>query len=562
VQEYTRALAATVRVKDYDYAKPSLDVSSSADLSSLGSGDVVMFSGRFFTPSDAKRLAGLRAEGHKATEHVIRASGVVYGMRAGYTFELERHPRDDLNQKYLVTAARHEGLQHGASPELLAMARCSFEFGYRVQVTAIPASVQFRKSVEAAWPMVRGFEHGTIDGAADSEYAQIDDQGRYNVKLHFDESDLSGGKASTRIRMMQPHAGNPEGFHFPLRKGSEVVVGFLGGDPDRPFIAGFVPNAENPSPVTQSNYTQNVVQTGGKNRIEIEDKAGQQYIDISTPPKETYLHLGQPHGKHSHYITAHTAGDCLFEIGGTQDIDVGGKLTEKVTGTVNETYSTSQTSTIDGLQKTTVNQPVYEFYGATQHTKVTGLRSETFTAGELTIVGGARTEEYHVGRDWTVFGGDMTEIYSGGLTRMVTGSTSELYVDALDVTATGAVTLIYPSGVTQKYGPTDATWKSLTWLAGDISINAPNWTIITPDHFQWFGGWKDVRWIKHQEELLNTSTTVLKIERAVASIAAAGVKVDVNGAKLGLIGHGVEVGGAKIEVGIAKIKATGIKKYL
>ena len=40
-------------------------------------------------------------------------------------------------------------------------------------------------------------------------------------------------RISTRVRMMQPHGGTTEGFHFPLRKGTEVMIAFLGGDPDR-----------------------------------------------------------------------------------------------------------------------------------------------------------------------------------------------------------------------------------------------------------------------------------------------------------------------------------------
>ena len=49
-----------------------------------------------------------------------------------------------------------------------------------------------------------------IDGEADDDYAQLDEHGRYLVKIRFDESALADGKASTRIRMMQPHGGNPE----------------------------------------------------------------------------------------------------------------------------------------------------------------------------------------------------------------------------------------------------------------------------------------------------------------------------------------------------------------
>ena len=47
-----------------------------------------------------------------------------------------------------------------------------------------------------------GFENGTICGPAESEYAQIDDHGRYNVKFKFDESDL---KDVLRITGLPPH---------------------------------------------------------------------------------------------------------------------------------------------------------------------------------------------------------------------------------------------------------------------------------------------------------------------------------------------------------------------
>src|SRR4029077_9582783 len=138
-------------------------------------------------------------------------------------------------------------------------------------------------SSDTPWPRIYGFENGTICGAAESEDAQIDDHGRYNVKFKFAESNLKDGKASTWVRMLQPHGGGIEGWHFPLRKGTEVLFTFLGGDPDRPVIAGVVPNALTPSPVTSANHTTNVIQTGGRNRIELEDSAGQERITISSP---------------------------------------------------------------------------------------------------------------------------------------------------------------------------------------------------------------------------------------------------------------------------------------
>jgi type VI secretion system secreted protein VgrG len=165
---------------------------------------------------------------------------------------------------------------------------------YRVEVTAVASDVQFRAPQRTAWPRIHGTEHAVIDGPATSRYAQIDGQGRYAVKFHFDESDHGGGKASTRVRMLQPHGGGIEGFHFPLRAGTEVVCSFAGGDPDRPSIAGVVPNALTPSPVTLGNHTRNVIQTGGRNRIELEDAEGQEGIVISSPYDNTYIRMGAP----------------------------------------------------------------------------------------------------------------------------------------------------------------------------------------------------------------------------------------------------------------------------
>src|SRR5690606_24419065 len=142
---------------------------------------------------------------------------------------------------------------------------------YRVEARAIDAQKQYRAPIKTPAPRVWGYENGVVDGEADSQYAQIDDTGRYKVKFHFDESDLKDGKASTYVRMMQPHGGGTEGFHFPLRKGTEVIFTFLGGDPDRPVIAGVVPNATTPSPVTEANHTKNILRTGSGSHLTIDD---------------------------------------------------------------------------------------------------------------------------------------------------------------------------------------------------------------------------------------------------------------------------------------------------
>ena len=242
------------------------------------------------TPEEGARIARVRAEELKARKLVFRGAGRSCFLRAGYTFALEDHPRAGVDGAYLVTELEHRG--GGGHAEARELLGGDADEGYRVDVVAIPASVQFRPERRTPVPRIYGMEGAVIDGEADTDYAQLDEHGRYLVKMRFDESAAKDGKASARIRMMQPHGGSPESFHFPLRKGTEVLLAFEGGDPDRPVIAGVVPNAVTPSLVSSRNATKNILMTGGGNRLIIEDEKGKEYIHLATPHKRTFLHMG------------------------------------------------------------------------------------------------------------------------------------------------------------------------------------------------------------------------------------------------------------------------------
>lgn len=388
-----KTVPSKIKLRDYDYGKPALNVSGASDVASNGVGEVSLYGERFFTPAAGEKLAKLRAEELKARQVVYQAAGARLHLRPGYTFEVEEHPRAAFNDEYLTIEAKYWGNQavgHAAFRSLLDM---EHDDVFLVELSAIPAKTQFRPEVRAAWPRIYGFENGTVDGPADSEYAQIDDQGRYNVKFKFDDSNLKGGKASTFVRMMQPHGGGIEGFHFPLRKGTEVVFSFLGGDPDRPVISGVVPNAVTPSPVTSGNHTKNVIQTGGRNRFELEDKAGQERITLSTPHTNSYIRFGSHNEDHNMII--HTDGPTLIDAGQTMDVTVGKDLNETVEANTTEHYK--------GKRKTNVDGAAEEYWGNNLISYVAGTTKQTYQgAHELYSwntrkdeVGGALTQTYH-----------------------------------------------------------------------------------------------------------------------------------------------------------------------
>jgi len=301
------------RTRGSDYLSPGLDV---AGASLRGESPFVvreLESSR--APRDAARHARVMAEQQAAREAVVRGEGRSYELCAGYSFDFEDHPL--LAGEYLATAVTVEGFDLAGHRDLAARLGFRGEV-FHASVEAIPAAVQFRPERVTPVPVVHGHELGVVRGAARGSeaglYAHLDQHGRYLVRLRFDDHDAKD-TPSARMRMAQSHAGaNGAGLHMPLRDGAEVLVGFLRGDPDLPYVAAAVPDAHTPSPVTRENATKNVLQTGGGNRITMEDQQGAEYIKLATPYNNTVFHIGAPHNP-QHDFELVTSGSGLVRTG-------------------------------------------------------------------------------------------------------------------------------------------------------------------------------------------------------------------------------------------------------
>jgi len=281
-------------VKDYNYEKPSLDLTGRAMVADKGRGEIYIYGEHFKDISEGNRLAKVRADEFKCREQVFHGLSTVPAVRPGYVFDLDRHYRSDFNQRYLTISTRHEGSQEryllsGLGVKGLAEKDDLF---YRNSFECIPASVQFRPVRVTERPRIHGTLSAKIDAAGSGQYAELDDQGRYKVILPFDLSGRSGGKASAYVRMMQSYAGQDMGMHAPLHKGTEVLLSFIDGDPDRPVIAGAIPNPETPGPVNDSNQTMVRLKSGSGNVMHMEDQEGSQRILMYTPTTGSFIRMG------------------------------------------------------------------------------------------------------------------------------------------------------------------------------------------------------------------------------------------------------------------------------
>jgi type VI secretion system secreted protein VgrG len=454
------ALPASVKLTDYDYLRPTLELQGSHAVDKSGRGDIQLFGENLNTSAEGSRYAKVRAEELLSGQKIFYGHGRVFHLRPNYRFALEEHPNPTYNGKsYLVTELEHVANQSATDAHikaLLGIAEVPND-EYTIRLTAIGADVQFRAARRHSWPRVDGYEFARVDGEAASEYAQIDEHGRYKCRILFDESDLVDGSATTWVRMMQPHGGSIEGFHFPLRKATEVVIFFLAGDPDRPVIAGVVPNPLKQSPITSANHTKNVLQTGGRNRFELEDLAGAQRITLSTPYSNTYIRMGCPNQDHE--LKIHTNDRTLLDAGQSLDITVGSWRHDtvaqyyhtEVTGDVSELY--------DNGQRTTVNN---------------ALRWGQYNVGKYTEVnGGIATEYLHNGHYSEIDQGETHKINSGSQTIEVTpdrsvtvhGNISEHADGNIDITAGGNVKIDAVGGTMELHSKGDMDIKHEgSWL--------------------------------------------------------------------------------------------------
>ena len=127
---------------------------------------------------------------------------------------------------------------------------------------------------------------------------EMDDQGRYIVKLPFNQD--GEGEESKPTRMMQPYGGSGHGMNFPLTQGTEVVVCGENGDlRSSNYFRGSVYNEQAINPVTSANSHENMIVTRAGHTLLMDDKLGEEKISLANPDKLNELKLDATNGSHA-----------------------------------------------------------------------------------------------------------------------------------------------------------------------------------------------------------------------------------------------------------------------
>ena len=283
---YTRnAVPGRYAVVDHDLTRPAdfaLEASDDEGLDNMedqvvrvhyvpGAFLVAGGAGALHDEGRGRTLASNRLSAKRLEAQRVHLETTQYGLRPGETFHLLDHPHDHLHadHKLLVTTTK------------LTMA---FDETWVMEAEVVRADRPYRPPLRAKLPKADGLEHATVVGPPGEEI-HTDERGRLKIHFHWDREGARDGRDTCWVQLVQSWSGPGFGAAHVPRIGHEVIVEFIGGNPDRPLVTGTVFTGPNvtavglPDDKTVSGFrTQSTNGTGGSNHLLFEDRAGRELV--------------------------------------------------------------------------------------------------------------------------------------------------------------------------------------------------------------------------------------------------------------------------------------------
>jgi type VI secretion system secreted protein VgrG len=191
----------------------------------------------------ADRTARLRMEEVEAGGKQFTGKGNCRRLQPGRWFELTGH-FDDLHDSdrniFLVVDVVHEA----SNNYLHAQGDSPASPDYHNRVRCLRRTIPWRpgRGYNSVDTRITAPQTATVVGPNGPDSVHTDEYGRIRVQFHWDRIGNGDEHSSAWIRVASPWSGGELGVVAVPRVGSEVIVQWLGGSPDRPIVTGTVFN--------------------------------------------------------------------------------------------------------------------------------------------------------------------------------------------------------------------------------------------------------------------------------------------------------------------------------
>lgn len=469
-ENYRKIKTGGIRLSDFDFETPSKNlefVSTDPKTASLSSLEKFTYPGKYKERGMGSEYTRLLMEKENVAYETKIANSNVRTLFSGSHFSLKDHYRDDQNSQYLITHYRCN-LQ---SDEFLSNSNQVDSEVFTSEFTAIPSTVVYRTQITATKPKMVGPQTAMVVGKAGEEI-WTDKYGRVKVHFHWDRYGQADENSSCWIRVAQTWAGKNWGQIQIPRIGQEVLIDFLGGDPDRPIIIGSVYNGTSMPPYDlPANATQSGIKTrstkGGNtsnfNELRFEDEKGKE---------ELYMHAEKDYNSMVENCLSETIGNNKTTqvgashsetIGANMQVTVGGSLTETVMVNVAESVGVAMELTVGGLYAESIGAQKTESVGGNKSESIGGNKSESVGKNRTLTVSDDHSDTIGKNRSLSV-GKDNKEAIAG---KSAINIEKELSVNAKKIQ------FIADDEITFKTGKAMITMKK----NGDITLKGKKITV-------------------------------------------------------------------------------------
>ncbi len=422
-------------VDDYDFKKSGVSLQNKRRASysvSQANREIYNWQAGYDDVEQGEHYVKVRLEEARSQVERIDGASNVRGLAPGYTFSLSNSLRKEDDKRYLLIAVDYHLVEAGYASD--NGDKGLYRFGFVVQ----DANVPFRALSLTPLPKTSGPQTAVITGPGGSE-VYTDEYQRVKVHFRWDRYNQPDENSSCWIRVSNDSAGSGFGSVIPPRIGQEVIVDFIGGNPDRPVVVGRVYNdrqmpAFTPSP-TQSGFVSRSFGGGSAsnaNHLIFDDAAGSELV---------HLHSEKDSQTSTENCHLQTVGvDHKHTVGNNHDIEVGNNLRTiieameerlvkaeqkiRVNSNAIHNYDTNFDQTIGGIetriteaeQNIKVNSDAIHNYDTNFDQTIGGIETRITEAEQSITVNSTAIHEY---------GSDLTQHIQANQNTTVNGNKTE-----------------------------------------------------------------------------------------------------------------------------------------
>ncbi|MDA8050429.1 MAG: type VI secretion system tip protein TssI/VgrG [Rhodospirillales bacterium] len=319
-----------VTLADYDPVTVNNPSNTSATLlkaSGTSGREVYLWPAHTDQSSLLAERAKFRSEAADAAAALYEGEGRHEGFFAGGKFTLAGDPVGAADRGTFVI----RGVTHDFSDPTWVSG--GGEISYANRFSAFPQATTWRQPFATPRPHLGGVHSAVVI----TESGEIDSEaiGRIKVSFFWDHRQDETGNNAIWVRVIQPWSGSGWGWQHIPRKGTEVAVAFMHGDPDQPVVIGCFYNGSQKPPFALPDE---------------QTKSGIRSRSSANGSTSTYSEFSIDDTKGKELVLLHAEKDLSTEVEHDQTLKVGNCRTV--------TVKKDETITIDGDQSLSVKGKV------------------------------------------------------------------------------------------------------------------------------------------------------------------------------------------------------------